>query len=78
MYLKLAGEAKSPTAKVVKLKELTVLDSAKEFKLAGSTSIKITKSSLKFDLNLGDRVESFFLNYNYYESYAAGGQKSGA
>lgn len=76
--MKLAGEAKSPTAKVVKLKELTVLDSAKEFKLAGSTSIKITKSSLKFDLNLGDRVESFFLNYNYYESYAAGGQKSGA
>lgn len=27
---------------------------------------------------MGDTVESFFLSYNYYESYAGDGQKSGA
>ena len=57
---------------------MTVLDSTKEFKLDGNNSIKITKSSQKFDLTLDGTVESFFLNYNYYESYDKDGQKSGA
>ena len=65
-YLKISADSKTATAKVVKLKELTILDSAKEFKLDNTTSIKITKSSQKFDLTMGDTVESFFLSYNYY------------
>ena len=78
IYVKVAVESKNPTAKVVKLKELTILDSSKEFKLGANSAIKVTKSSLKFDLTLGDSIESFFLNYNYYDSYNGEGQKSGA
>ena len=77
-YVKISPETKSPTAKVVKLKDLTVFDSSKEFKLSSSASIKITKASQKFDLTLGNTTESFLVNYNYYESYQGNDQKSGA
>lgn len=62
----------------MKLKELSVLESSKNFSLSSTASIKITRASQKFDLSIGSAIESFTINYNYYESYQSSGQKSGA
>lgn len=60
------------------MKELTIVETVKEFKLSSSASLKVTKQSQRFDLNLDGKVETFLINYNYYEAYQGDGQKSGA
>lgn len=77
-YIKIASDTKTASAKVVKMKELTIADAAKEFKLSSVASIKVTKNSQKFDLTLNGTVETFNVNYNFYDGYQGDGQKSGA
>lgn len=77
-YVKISVDSKNATAKVVKLKELGLIDAAKGFNLSSTAYIKVTKATQKFDLTIGDNTDSFTVNYNYYESYQGEGQKSGA
>lgn len=77
-YFRITPDAKTPSAKVVKLKELTLIDASKGFNITSTVYLKVTKSTSKIDLTMGNTTESFTVSYNYYESYEGSGQQSGA
>ena len=53
------------SAKVVPVKELTVVEQIKEFAL-GSDKVRFTRGNQSFDLTLNGKVETFKIFYNYY------------
>ena len=56
-YLKITPiRSSSATAKIVKLHEITTIESSKSFTLSSSASIKITRASRKFDLTLNEKT----------------------
>ena len=76
-YIKLIPIASGGSAKIVPVKELTVVEQIKEFTF-GVDKVRITRGNQMIDLTIGGITESFKLAYNYYEGYDGAGQKSGA
>lgn len=77
-YVKLVPVKSSGSAKVVKLKSITLTESTRDFNLSATASLKYTRALQKFDLTTSNGNLSFSVGYNYYESYQSEGQKSGA
>ena len=65
------------SAKLVPVKELTVVEQIKEFTL-GNDKLRFTRGNQSFDLTINGNTESFKIFYNYYEGWDSEGQTSGA
>jgi hypothetical protein len=65
------------SAKLVPLKELTVVEQIKEFTF-GNDKVRFTRGNQSFDLTINGTTDSFKIFYNYYEGWDQSGQKSGA
>jgi hypothetical protein len=68
-YVKLVPVKSGGSAKVVKLKTVTITQSTVDFNISSTASLKYTRAQQKFDLNALDSTLTFTVNYNYYESY---------
>ena len=77
-YVKLVPVKSGGSAKITKLKSITITESTRDFNLSSTASLKYTRSLQKFDLTTSNGNLSFTVGYNYYESYQSDGQKSGA
>jgi hypothetical protein len=49
------------SAKIIKLKTLTILETTKSWDISSTSSIKLTKSQHKFDLKLGTSEYPFVI-----------------
>lgn len=78
-YVKLeAAKNGSGSARVVRLKELSILESSKSWNITPSTHLTLAKATEKFTLTSNGSAFEWSVAYNYYESYQGTGQKSGA
>jgi lysosomal alpha-mannosidase len=75
-YVKLEV-ASGGSAKVVPVKELTIVEQIKEFTI-GNDKVRYTRGNQSFDLTINGVAETFKIFYNYYEGKTGDGQNSGA
>jgi hypothetical protein len=57
---------------------MSLTESTHTFDVTSTASLKFTKATQQFALTIPNGTMTFFVAYNYYESFQSNGQASGA